>query len=720
MAVSSSRKALENTLVVEIGERVGASIAGSMLAQLGADVVYVERTPDKAKPLGSSSKQRYRAQLAAGKHSLVMDADPELLATLVSKADVVITSSDAGNYKDAASASKSRTVVCDVTAYGRTSENRQPDTDLQIQALSAILETTGLSGGVPLPLPFPAIEMMTGVYAAASILAALRVRQGSGQGQLIDMSLYDCAFAAMATFLPRVLTGDATPVRRLGNRHPMIAPWNVYRASDGWMLLCVGNDAQWQRFCEITGQPELADDPRFVKTANRVANIDAVDAVVQQWVGERTVASAVGTLSRIDIACGPVAPIDGYPREANLDHRAMFFTVKDPLSDRKMTIPQSPLRMSDTPGQVTGLLDGPNGGHAWCTQRAQRPAATPERRNEPSAPLNGIRILEVGHYTTVPLSTRMLASLGSEVIKIEPPEGEATRDWPPAQDGQGYFFTYMNSDKLSVMLDIRKPDDAARLKELVASADVLIENLKPGALARRGFGPADLAAINPRLVTCSVSGFGVYSLYAGRPAYDTVIQAMSGVMDAIRDGDTPVKTGISSADLLGAEFAVLSILAALAYRDCSGKGQDIDLSMQDISAWMTQTLWNGGAEQAEARYRILACADRHVLAEALTDDALYALLALPASDKRSAEAFMADMKTPGIAFAPALTVHEMAASRETLSRELWFNAKGDDGKTWPLLASPLRLQLTPPLVREPMPRLGRDNERVFARDLAKA
>jgi crotonobetainyl-CoA:carnitine CoA-transferase CaiB-like acyl-CoA transferase len=711
MKEGTNSTALKDLLVLEMGGRVGASAAGSLLAQLGADVVFVERrTGDRQASMGSSCKQRYRTQFAAGKRSLLFDR--ELVASLAARADVIIASSDDGEQDLDLSALSSHAVVCDVSAYGRTSANKAADTELQIQALTGIVETTGLSGASPLALPFPAVELMTGVYGAGAILAALKVRCLTGRGQLIDMALYDCAFAAMATFLPRVLTGDKTPIRRMGNRHPMIAPWNVYRAQDGWVLICVGNDAQWRRFCESIGKPGLAADARFLKTADRLSNNDAVDAIVQAWLDGQPLARAIETLSAIEIACGPVAPIDGHPREENLEYRSMIRAVLDPATGRTVAIPESPLRMSETPGRVPLWIDPPDAGRAWCEEVVRNERAPCNAHGQAAAALLGLRIVEVGHYTTVPLAARMLASLGAEVIKIEPPEGEATRDWPPSQEGQGYFFTYMNSDKLSVTLDIRKTEDADSLWQILKSADVLIENLKPGALARRGFSPAQLAEINPKLIYCSVSGFGVHSLYTGRPAYDTVIQAMSGVMASIRDGEVPVKTGISSADLLGAEFAVVAVLAAVAYRERSGRGQAIDLSMQDIGAWMTQTLWNGSTAGEEA-VRIIGCSDCGLLVEATTKDALDDLARLESCYPLPAEEVAKGLKSPGLRSAPVLTVHEMVASPETLSRQLWFHSVGDDGKTWPLLASPLRLTLTPPEVRSPMPRLGRDNESVL-------
>ena len=193
----------------------------------------------------------------------------------------------------------------------------------------------------------------------------------------------------------------------------------------------------------------------------------------------------------------------------------------------------------------------------------------------------------------------MLASLGAEVIKIEPPEGEATRDWPPTQRGQGYFFTYTNSDKKQPRA---RPAQgcgygrAARADQGRGRADREPEAGHAGAARLLG-GAASRRSIRA-LIYCSISGFGAHSLYAGRPAYDSVVQAMSGLMDVVRSDGVPVKCGISSADLMGAEMGVLAVLAALAWRDRTGRGQYVDLSMQDITAWLTQTAWGEAAAPA--------------------------------------------------------------------------------------------------------------------------
>jgi crotonobetainyl-CoA:carnitine CoA-transferase CaiB-like acyl-CoA transferase len=703
-------QALAGTLVIEMGSRIGAGVCGSLLAQLGATVVFVEEAEQHARP----GKGFHRCQFAAGKLSIVVDPvrDRDRIRDLIKCSDAVIGSSDIDrNIVPADTVEYS--VVCDITAYGHSgSFAGKPDSELQIQALSGIVETTGTSDGPPVPIPLPIVEFMTGVYAAGAIITALLVRRATGANQLIDMALYDCAFAAMATFLPRVLVGDGEPIRRIGNRHTMIAPWNVYRANDGWILICVGNDAQWQRLCDLMHRPELAADPRFIKTANRVANTIALDETVQGWVGQMTTADCLACLKVIEIACGPVAKIDRYPQEANLEYRKMIKRLVDPVSGAAVFVPASPLRMSVSPGYAPNQIPAPDSDRGriqdliLARSTKQPPACV---RTTPRSALEGLRIIEIGHYTTVPLSTRLLASLGAEVIKVEPPEGEATRDWPPAQRGQGYFFTYLNSDKRSLMLDLRRDADVDILRDLLKTADILVENLKPGALARRGLSPESLSALNPRLIYCGVSGFGADSIYAGRPAYDTVIQAMSGMMDVVRYGDLPLKTGISSADLMGAEMAIVALLAALSYRERTGKGQSIDLSMQDIAAWMTQTAWNGD-KKTQPSSCLVQCSDGFVLAETSEKDLLSRCVGDDQVRLTRTEAAN-DLATRGISAAPILSVHEMMAVPHTSLRELWCKVTENE-ESWPLMSSPLRLTGTPPTVRYPMPRLGRDNAEI--------
>lgn len=704
MTTVDSAAVLEGTLVLELGDRIGVSVCGSLLAQLGATVVFVENTA----PAGSSTKWVCREQFAAGKLSVLIEretaADQALLESLIARADIVLVSPDID--RTTAVRCPSRTIVCEITAYGSTGPDAgRADSELAIQARSGIIDTTGNAGSPPVAISQPVVEYQAGTYAAAAVLAALRCARTSGQGQRVEVALYDCAFAAMATFLSGLLSGTSSAVNRIGNRHAMISPWNVFRASDGWLLICAGSDQQWLRLAQIMGRDDLAADPRLARIAQRVEHSSAIDAAVQAWAAGNTVEQCLEVLSKAQIACGPVAEIGDHPAEPNLHERGMIVPVTDRATGNTLFVPGSPLSMSRSPGHAPQSIPAV-GEDRHVVERIVTAKSVAITNSEPlpARPLAGIRIIEIGHYTTVPLCTRHLGALGAEIIKIEPPEGEATREWPPVQGRQGYFFTYMNSDKKSVTLDLRTDEGAAALWRLIDGADVLIENLKPGALAKRGFSYEKMSARNPRLIYAGVSGFGVRSLYPGRPAFDTVIQAMSGIMDVVRSDGVPMKTGISIADLMGAIVACVTVIAAITHRDRSGLGQSIDLSMQDIAAWMTQTAWNGRGA-AVRQPSVVSCADGYIVVEAdLPSDVS------TASMTRSVA--VAHLQAQGIAASAVLTTPEMLSCPQTAARGLWFQAAGDDF-AWPLLDCPMRLSRTPARVEHPMPALGRDNERIL-------
>ena len=330
---------LKGVTVLELGVRIGASVAGSALAQLGATVVFVEMpaVPDGAatrfSPDAPTTKFFCREQFAAGKLSLLPErgskADRQLLSELATAADVVLISSDldpaegrglSGAHRD----SHTGAVVCDITAFGTSGPLAgRPCSDAQIQALAGILGCTGMPDDGPTPIPLPLVEHMAGLYAAGAVLCALRQKRTDSFAPTVEVSLYDVAFAAMTSFLAPALDGQARGATQLGNRHTMAAPWNVYRAADGWILLCAGSDEQWRRICRLIGQEALADDPAYAKNADRVTHVARVDAIVQSWVDRHSMDECVARFSELGLPCGPIARIDGYPREANLAHRRM-------------------------------------------------------------------------------------------------------------------------------------------------------------------------------------------------------------------------------------------------------------------------------------------------------------------------------------------------------------------------------------------------------------
>jgi crotonobetainyl-CoA:carnitine CoA-transferase CaiB-like acyl-CoA transferase len=208
------------------------------------------------------------------------------------------------------------------------------------------------------------------------------------------------------------------------------------------------------------------------------------------------------------------------------------------------------------------------------------------------APLKGLRVVELARILAGPWIGQTLADLGAEVIKIEAPEGDDTRRWGPpfiertrpdgGMEKVAAYFHAANRGKTSVVCDFRDAADLERLKKLIAGADVLIENFKLGGLARFGLDYETLAASNPRLVYASITGFGQDGPRAAQPGYDFLIQGMSGIMDLTGDpGGPPQKVGVAWIDIFTGLYGTVAVQAALAERERSGKGQQIDLSLFD-------------------------------------------------------------------------------------------------------------------------------------------
>ncbi len=216
--------------------------------------------------------------------------------------------------------------------------------------------------------------------------------------------------------------------------------------------------------------------------------------------------------------------------------------------------------------------------------------------NEPIYPLTGLKVVELARILAGPWAGQIFADLGAEVIKVESPAGDDTRQWGPPfvtyADGSSdaAYFHAANRGKTSVVIDFATPEGQAEVRRLVADADVLIENFKVGTLAKYGLDYASLSAANPRLVYCSITGFGQDGPYASRPGYDFIIQGMSGVMDLTGDPDgPPQKIGVAFADIMTGLYSVIAIQAALAARAVSGRGDHIDMALFDV---MTGVLAN--------------------------------------------------------------------------------------------------------------------------------
>jgi crotonobetainyl-CoA:carnitine CoA-transferase CaiB-like acyl-CoA transferase len=200
-----------------------------------------------------------------------------------------------------------------------------------------------------------------------------------------------------------------------------------------------------------------------------------------------------------------------------------------------------------------------------------------------AGPLQGIRVLDFTRVLAGPAASLALADLGAEVLKIEPPgTGDETRTFPPFRAGESHYFLSVNRGKKSIVMDLKSDAGVALAKELAAKCDVLIENYRPGVMDRLGLGYETLSAINPRLIYCAISGFGMTGPLRDRPSFDIVMQALSGALSVNGEPDRPpTKLGIPLGDLVGGVNGPMGILAALYERSVTGRGRLIDVSLFD-------------------------------------------------------------------------------------------------------------------------------------------
>lgn len=357
--------------------------------------------------------------------------------------------------------------------------------------------------------------------------------------------------------------------------------------------------------------------------------------------------------------------------------------------------------------------------------------------------LDGIRVVEFSSFTAGPLCGALLAQLGAEVVKVEPPDGDQLRRLSNQVDGVSYLFHINNGGKRSVVVDLKQPEGRARAMDLAADADVVLENFAPGTLGRRGLDYASVCARNPGVVYCSVNGFGASGPLKDERAYDVVIQGLSGIVSLSgHDRARPVKVGPSIVDMMGAVMGASAIIAALLYREQSGEGQCIELAMYDVAAWLTAGAWPqviAGRVPRAAGNRgtnddwqdLYATVDGHVVIAAPRGsqrDSLRALCAAgPAEDDEALRSRVADWcrrqlttavvaqcQEKGVAAAPVLGLEEVAAHRQFRDRGILVEMQSSSGLRVPIFGSPLRMSRTPGIAQGFAEPVGASTESVLA------
>ncbi|MCF8473943.1 MAG: CoA transferase [Emcibacter sp.] len=364
---------LSHIKVLDLSRVLAGPWSTQMLGDLGAEVIKIERPktgddtrhwgpPFLTNTDGSKGDAAYFLCTNRNKQSLQLDittdVGQEKIRTLVKNSDILVENYKVGGLKkygldyDSLKQINPALIYCSITGFGQTGPSAEkPGYDLLIQAMSGLMSITGekssSQGATPQKAGIAIADLMTGMYASIAILAALTHRDRTGEGQYIDLALLDCMMASLSNQNANYLISGKIPVA-LGNAHPNIVPYQMFKSRDGFMILAIGNNSQFKDFCSLCGREDLADDEKFATNAARVAHRDDLIPLIDAIMKEKTTKEWITVLDRLNIPSGPVNTIE----QAFLDPQVIHNGIKrDMIREDGTIIPlvSNPINFSKTP-----------------------------------------------------------------------------------------------------------------------------------------------------------------------------------------------------------------------------------------------------------------------------------------------------------------------------------------------------------------------------------
>ena len=364
---------LQDIRVLDMTRALAGPFCAMMLGDLGADVIKVEQpgTGDESRAWGPPfvgqpygpypGESAYFIAANRNKRSVTVNLKhPEgqrIIHRLTQTSDVLIENFRTGvldgmglGYEDLRRLNP-RLIYCSISGYGRTGPYAErPGYDFIIQAEGGMMGITGPEEGPPSRVGIPIVDITAGMFAATAILAALRARDLSGEGQWLDISLLDTQVALLTNVASNYLVGGVEP-RRHGNAHPNLAPYEAFRARDRWFALAAANERQWAALCAAIGRPELKDDPRFASNGARVSNRHVLHAALEETFTTRDADEWLAVLQQAGLPCGPINTVPDVFAHPQVQAREGVLTTEHPTAGT-LRLPGFPYKMSGTPAQV--------------------------------------------------------------------------------------------------------------------------------------------------------------------------------------------------------------------------------------------------------------------------------------------------------------------------------------------------------------------------------
>jgi crotonobetainyl-CoA:carnitine CoA-transferase CaiB-like acyl-CoA transferase len=593
--------ALSGFRVVELSESVAGEYCGKLLADFGAEVIKVEAagrgspTRAMAPVLGDGAGCEGSvlfAYLNTNKESVVLDttsaADVECLHKLIDSADAVIDDGATSWAQQHPSV-----VFCSVTPFGQgaAAEYANAKSINVFHASGWGYHTPSHPDPSKPPLQGPGRFMAdyeAGLEAALCIAAALFGRLHTGRGEFIDVSQHAVLVSRADCILGRLITGEVPAV---GTRddYDQQGPASFFACADGFVYLYMTSRAHWLAVKKLMGGPVWLDDfdDDWLEFSVTPEKVTAFQRGFATWVRDLAKETAADEAQRLGVPLVPVNDAADLHHAPQYRHRGFFQAVNHPVLG-EAAYPTVPYTLSASPAEITSaapalgqhtaaILDRLNTAHA---PPAVKSAHLKPPKNPRGGPLEGVRVVELTKVWAGPYAGKLLALLGAEVIKVETAAlPEEMRAYGGTDINHAPFFLSINPEILSVDLDIKSAEGMAQLRELIARSDIVINNLRPGAMERQGLGYQQLTEIKPDIISVSIKMWGNDGPLGHQTGYAPCFAALAGLAPLVGyPGGPPLGTSMRYGDSTVGAAAAYAAVVALLHRELCGAGQFVDIS----------------------------------------------------------------------------------------------------------------------------------------------
>lgn len=578
--------ALDGVRILELAAGTAGQYLGQLLADQGADVLKVEP------PGGDPARGRPEFHVwNRGKRSATADvstkAGLDFVRRLAAVADVLIADFRPGEAEPLGleygflARESPHLVYAWLPPHGREGPLAGlPPDDALAEALGGICAGQPSENGDPVFGTLPLAAYGTALLAASGVAAALLARERDGAGQQVTVSCLAGALALQTGSLVRG-TQFMSPLATVGlMRKPQgaVPAYRLYKAMDDWLFIACGNNVFFNKLCIALDRPELASDERFSEAPwglIRPDHREALDGILEPIIGSQPREHWLQRFQEFDVPCAPVLSRHEFISDPQVLHNGLRLEVEDPELGR-VAMAGVPIAFSETPARLPGPAPQP-GEHTNAALDAWRgaPRAAPggaSGADPSSGPLAGVRVLDLTSYIAGPVCPMVLSEYGADVIKVESLEGDAFRTF-------GLGFLGWNRGKRGLALDLKSDGGRRILHELAGTADVVVENFRPGVARRLAADHETLRALNPDLVYCSITGWGESGPYARLPAFDPLLQARSGAQRAQGGDDDPIFFAVALTDYSAGLLGAYAVTAALYARRRTGRGQRAVLTL---------------------------------------------------------------------------------------------------------------------------------------------